>query len=241
MARARSTIGGLKKLLAECAEPVYVVDDERRLVYCNPACVAWTGWPLEQLLGAQCDYHTRPDGPASAGLGPPPEAFQSATWEARVSCRRPDGTLAGCAAHFHRLSRGEAPPAVLVLLADRPSLAEPAQAEVPASQLHECLAEMRQAMGRLHAADQFVGVSPAITRVRDQVHLATAARSPVLIQGPPGSERERVARTIHYLRGGQQPETLVPLSCALLDPELLQTTVHAFLRRQPSRMIPSST
>jgi DNA-binding NtrC family response regulator len=67
-------------------------------------------------------------------------------------------------------------------------------------------------------------------QIRGQVRLAIAGRPQVTISGPPGSGREHLARTIHYHETEEAAPPLVPLSCALLDAELLQSTVEAFVR-----------
>jgi DNA-binding NtrC family response regulator len=99
--------------------------------------------------------------------------------------------------------------------------------------LHLQLARLRQRLGPLYELHQLVGESPAIQRVRDQVQAAVTSGSRVLIVGPEGSGREHVARTIYYLQGPGDAGALVPLSCSLLDAELLQTTISAFIHTRP--------
>jgi DNA-binding NtrC family response regulator len=53
----------------------------------------------------------------------------------------------------------------------------------------------------------------------------------VVVVGPSGSGRERIARTIAELQAQGSAEPTIPLDCSLLDAELLQTTVEALLRR----------
>ncbi len=58
-----------------------------RVVFCNSACAEWLGRPIEQLLGARCDYcateslGTTAD--AATALCPPPEVFHGR----HCSCR----------------------------------------------------------------------------------------------------------------------------------------------------------
>jgi len=78
--------------------------------------------------------------------------------------------------------------------------------------------------------DEVVGVSLAIERVREQVALAARGKTHVVIQGPSGSGREHVARSLHRRAMPDLREVLVPLWCPLLDAELVQTTVTALVR-----------
>ena len=79
--------------------------------------------------------------------------------------------------------------------------------------------------------DPLVGTSAAIKLARAQVRLAAEHVDRVLIVGPRGAGHEAVARSIHqgHRRGANR--RLFPLDCTLLDADLLQTTIAAFIRR----------
>ena len=66
-----------------------------------------------------------------------------------------------------------------------------------------------------------------------QVSLAAAAPANVLIVGPPGSGKEHVAKAIHYRRPSELTGSLVPVDCAVLDAELLVSTLKALSRSAP--------
>jgi DNA-binding NtrC family response regulator len=70
-----------------------------------------------------------------------------------------------------------------------------------------------------------LGNSPAIQRARAQIELAAASNAAVIITGPAGAGKDHVARAIHYQR--KAPGTLVPLSCAVLETNLLRSTLRA--------------
>jgi DNA-binding NtrC family response regulator len=69
--------------------------------------------------------------------------------------------------------------------------------------------------------------------VRAQVQLAATAPVALLIWGPSGSGRERLARSVFDQRNTNRKSRLVPLDCTLLDADLLQTTVEVYLRGSP--------
>ena len=79
MPYSRTIAVDLAKLLDDSVAPIYVLDDQRRIVFCNAACARWTRTKAQDLIGQQCVYHTpaedsEPAGVA-AGLCPPPKVF----------------------------------------------------------------------------------------------------------------------------------------------------------------------
>ena len=234
MARTRSHIAGLSRLLASAPQPVYALDAQRTIVYANDACSAWTGLNPDALLGRRCDYQPgyRSDGSPDPvhGLCPPPEAFQdrptafdvarldsAGQWQTRPAAGLPLGD--GAAACL----------GVLVVVHDQPSATAPACArdETSPPELHQRLrAVLQESFGRV-LLNQIVGQSPAIAQVREQVQLARGADARVLVVGPPGSGREYIARAIHYCDAPSPP--LAPLACSLLDAELLESTIASFV------------
>ena len=220
--------------------PIYVLDEMRRIVYCNPACAAWTGIQAAGLIGQRCDYHSRDEGggpPAvAAGLCPPPEAFAGRHERGVVACRSSNGKLIHRRAEFVPLGRDPLGCAGVVAVLDGVDLDDgqlplPADGEPTAGDLHNRIRAFRQACRGRYTIERLIGDSPAIRRVRDQVALAVEGRARVSIIGPLGSGREHIARTIHYNDQQNTAGPLVPLSCSLLDAELLQTTITAFVRR----------
>ncbi len=103
----------------------------------------------------------------------------------------------------------------------------PAQDE--SQELHLQLQRFRQQRILRIGAASVVGVTPAARRAAAQAELAAATRVNVLILGPPGSGRRRLAEAIHLSGyGGRKGESLlVPLECSLLDADLVQSTLRA--------------
>ena len=107
----------------------------------------------------------------------------------------------------------------------------PSPGDLPdARQLHAQLQGLRDRLAQAYDLERLVGTSAAVERVRGQVELAATNAVRVVILGPPGSGRERVARTIHAKQMAEGWPYLVPLACPLLDAELLESTVEAFMR-----------
>ena len=95
MARRPSIKTALARLFDTAAAPMYVLDDRRRIVYCNPALADWMGSDVVDIIGQRCDYHSEPTASsvdaAYAGLCPPPEVFAGVRRSAQVTVRTRDG------------------------------------------------------------------------------------------------------------------------------------------------------
>jgi len=248
MARQRTTGTELARLLNSARRPVYVLDDEQTLVFCNRACLEWVGRTAEELLGRRCAYHSSPDvtgaDTVAAGLCPPPEAMAGQSITGTVWSVGDDGGVRRRRARFSPL--GEGPQDLIALLAvvepndlpepETPTLAEtppPAADETEAAMLHERIRWFRQqAAGRVRA-DRLLGEGPAIRRARAQVELAAGTQASVLLVGPPGSGRRHTAGAIHYARGADSSGSLIPLACSSLGADLIHSTLTALVAKNP--------
>ena len=90
MAKRRSHATELVQMLDRPEQPVYLLDDQGAIVFCNQACLDWLGPAGEDLVGRRCLYHSSPEvqgaDAVAAGLCPPPEVFQGREVAASV-CR----------------------------------------------------------------------------------------------------------------------------------------------------------
>jgi DNA-binding NtrC family response regulator len=94
-------------------------------------------------------------------------------------------------------------------------------------ELHSQLAAFRDEMRRQHPLDLVIGTHPATQKVRTQLQFATSSDMNVSIVAPDGCGREQIARSVFYNRPPLQGR-LLPLSCDLLDTELLETSLSSF-------------
>ena len=226
----------IQRLLQSTAAPIYVLAENRQIVFANAACSAWLGQTLEALVGTVCEY-LAPDQSANGSapnLAPPPEVEAGAAL-GYVASTTDGGRVRAC--HFHLLSSGEGEGRfILAVVSGQPvSASEVDQFSGAASEsqrLHAQLLELRAEWKKQYKSSAFLGVSPASQRIRSQIGLAAAGARRVLILGPAGSGRDHVARSIHFSQGGA-PGPLIPIACRLLDAELMQQTLAAFLKRHP--------
>jgi len=234
----------LKSIAAELVEfisggvaPVYLLDDARRIVYCNTACARWSGTKISDLVGQQCAYHTpgEQEGPAAvaAALCPPPKVFSGQTRTALVSCLRPDGSLVHRLGHFYPLDDGQDESSPVLVILDRQDASPPvgqsadgqAKEQSPDLQLHEHLRSLRLLMAERFHAESLLGDHSWIMRARAQIALAAQTRANVLCVGPRGSGKAHAAKAIHYAQ--RESGHFVPLSCAVLEPNSLRASLRS--------------
>src|SRR6478609_8701308 len=108
MARKNSYIDSLTKLFDASSRPIYAIDSERRIVYCNRALAAWLDIESSRIIGRVVEYHseptadddeTRDDGPLT-DLCPPPQAFAGEACVGTLSCMARGGRLVHRRAEF---------------------------------------------------------------------------------------------------------------------------------------------
>ncbi|HUY31897.1 MAG TPA: helix-turn-helix domain-containing protein [Pirellulales bacterium] len=245
MPSPRASINTLAKLLDSLTEPVYVLDEERRIVYCNQACREWTCCAAEDLLGQECRYHSRPEttgaAAVAAALCPPLEVFQGQKASATIVLPAGDAPAAAAEraeraerhVEFVPLARGPAQVAGVMAFVQQATTNAAGDKTAPgasAAELHAHIQRFRRWFAPRYHVDRLLGDSPAMRRVRAQVCAASAGAASVLVLGPKGGGRQHVARAIHYAAGPAASGSLVPLACTLLDVDLLGETVRALRR-----------
>jgi len=231
----RSPRAAFFHLFDDAATPVYALDPNRKLVYCNAALATWLGTKTDDLIGKRFDYHAGEEAD-SFSLGVPPSAFTGSVVSGTVA-RRNSGARRNSdlgdeqrdATYLPLVDEsGQSLGVVAVVgqaVVDRTGSNDDAKA------LHRQIMKFRERYRRDYALERLIGNSSAIQLVRDRVALAATSLTRVVVFGPEGSGREHVARTIHYQARDSFLPPLVPLDCGLLDAELLETTVTVFVRR----------
>ena len=238
MANRRLHAGELAKLLNGIEQPIYVLDSSGRIVFLNRACQELLGDLANSLLGVHCSYCAAagqtPEA-AAAALCPPPAAMAGLQTTGTVAFLSADGTFRRRAASFLPLSDGADGCFALIVMARKDDLTEDAEpvasgptpmAEPGSEQLHLLIQEFRRHQAAGHQLDHLIGQSAAARRARRQVELAAGNRCSVLIVGPVGSGRRFTATAIHYASDAKLTGTLIPLDCAVLPAEMVQSTVR---------------
>jgi DNA-binding NtrC family response regulator len=242
----------LAKLLDASPDPIWVVDGERRIRYVNQACAHWTGLGAEDLVGRECRFRTGDEADRAAvtadALCPPPAALAGERSVAEVvlpaaasgtpSPSGPQSTSGPAGRRVDFIPLGIGGLGVTAVLAWMPSeeiAARDAEAlvrhESEAARLHAIVAKLHHDQATRYALDRLVGESPALRRVRSQIPIAAGVGASLLVVGPKGCGRGRIARTVHFQgKTAEAQPPLVPLDCAVLGAELLQATIRGMTR-----------
>ena len=244
MPPTRASANELGKLLGGVAEPLYVVAATGRIVFVNDACSRWIESEAAELVGQECRYNASGDLAGAAAIAgalcPPPEAFRGARIKAPIVLPG-KGDESRRQAEFIPLSLGDDDSAVLAIVSSNEGAEAPSPAgDLSGAELHARLQAYRSRLAIRYHVDRLLGDSPAMQQVRSQVSLAAASAVHVLVIGPQGSGREHVGRAIHYGDGRSALGPLVPLSCSLLDAELLQATLRTLARARPAGERPAT-
>ena len=85
----------LAKFFEQSASPVYILDSENQIIYCNDSLCSWVGVAKTTLLGVVCRYDAAldpetPEGVA-AQLCPAPTVWQETTSRSQIGFPSSDG------------------------------------------------------------------------------------------------------------------------------------------------------
>lgn len=236
MARPRSSTTALRKTLDQSRRPIYVLDARRVIIYCNQACADWTGIATDDLIGVRCNYHTQgshdPIAEIAARLCPPPAVFSGTMLFTEIglpSKQELSFSTASCIPLGTDLEEETGAMVILGPPGELQSILKTSSTDDCDATFHQRLSITRETWARDYKLDRLIGDSPLMRRVQQQVRLAIEQPTHVVITGPTGSGREHVARTIH-LNHTSKPSSLFPISCPLITPESMQSTVAAFVK-----------
>jgi DNA-binding NtrC family response regulator len=76
---------------------------------------------------------------------------------------------------------------------------------------------------------EFVGASPALTKLKNQIAQFAAAPYPVLIEGESGSGKELAAARLHRL-SPRAARPYLSLNCAAISPQLVEPTLFGYVK-----------
>jgi DNA-binding NtrC family response regulator len=210
-------------LFERCAEPLFVLDRRRRLLFVNSAWQTLTGMPAEQAHVLVC-RRPRPvsaDDPLEEilahALTPPPEVLRGASGRVRRLLPQRPAAARWWEVEFLPLLQEGTQGGHIILGRIRPVQAVELVREQP---LSEKLVNLRQRRLERFGLDAWISPLPAVRRLVEQVRLASQVQTPVLLVGEPGTGKQTLARTIHYLSARCDGACAV-LDCAHLPPEAI--------------------
>ena len=252
MARKVATIDSLTTLFDESSQPIYAVDVERLIVYCNRALATWLDIDAKRIIGRAVEFHSEPaagngeggDSPPLADLCPPPQAFAGEACLGTLSCMARGGRLVHRRAEFVPIGASDIEfsrrkkdtlvvprHGVLVLIAaadlSTAELAAEISGEPTADELHRTIRRFRRAQAGRYSIESLLGSSLAMQKVRAQLAAAVASGANTLICGQPGSGRGHAARAIHYCAASGAATKLLPIDCEVLSDDLLRRVLDS--------------
>lgn len=268
--KKRAKLAPLAKLLDRASVPIYVLDADRRVAFCNDAALRWVGCEGDALLDRECRYAPIA-GPAprprrdeedladeqldriAAGLCPPPEAWRGQEARALVTASDENGWLQRRIARFIPISLGDARSRpeeedsgeYMVLAVVEPKDLEHMPHAAPfvlppvdgdllddeAARLRGELQEYSDQRSSQYQVRHFVGNCEAMLLAQARIQLAAESCAHVSICGPSGSGRRHAARAIYYGRPEGATGALLPIDCAVLGVDVIESTLHALASR----------
>lgn len=213
----------LEAVFNRVAEPIFVLNPDRRLVYCNRACEQLVGRPASELIGLICRYHE----PQAAGrlaaiagsFGPSPEILAGRPGAMATLLEPPDAPPLPRTVHFVPCLDDAG--AVLCVVGFMKSPTESAPDGESTSDWHADLLRLRYRLWRRFGFDRLVAAGPAMLRVLDQAKTAAQTNCSVLLLGERGTGKETLARTIHR-ESSRRAAPFVAVSCATMSAEVLE-------------------
>ncbi len=206
-------------LLRQAADPLYLLDRRRTVLFVNRAWEQLTGFASARVRGARA-LRTRDPLPASleallAALAPPAEALRGQTARVRRPVPRAGGPPEWWDITFFPFTGPRGRRAVLARIEPVPRTALAA-----GQPLTPGLVALRERAARWYGLDRLPAESPAQRRLLEQVRLAGRVDAPLLLVGEPGTGKQWLARAIHGY-GKARERTFALVDCARLPASAL--------------------
>jgi hypothetical protein len=226
--------------LAQSTLPIYLLDEQRFVVFANAPLAEWVGLPLEQIVGTRLVYGAaslvaRDAAGLLRGLCPPPGAERLATL---VSALGRDGRVRHRDVQFISLALPDEESSPLLAVVGNHDkspleLADSMGSTPTPQRLHRQLQSWRAQNHGLWPAEFLLGHSPAAVRLRNQIDVAVASRASTLLRGSIASDLAIVARLIHADRstGDTQARSLLVADARLSTVAELTTLVSTAARQ----------
>ncbi len=231
----------LNSRLYAVATPMALIGKDRKVIFFNQGFESLTGWDAGLVVGSLCEYTTEGD-PQTVrallgSLCPPPGVFAGTPVETPAFLPRQKGRpITRQLQHLPLLDPEGQVDCVLVIVS--PIGTAPAIENVsPAHRLHAELTSLRAKLRSRFGISTIIAESEAMLRVVQQVQLAIAGRSALVLEGEPGTGKEHIARVIHHetarafqYEGDVRHLAFVPLDCQRMLPIDLKRTLRRMFR-----------
>ncbi len=197
-------------LFDRSSDPVFVLNNRRRLRYANPAWEKLARQSLEDAYNLHC-IRDRRASPLAQALSPPPEVLAGNIGQTRRAAPPSKVGPPWWDISFLPLMGPEGLLGIVGRIAVVGSSSGPRTRSLP-----EGLVQLRH---RLIGRYTFAGLEsdrPAFDRIAEQARLASRNNAPIAIVGEPGSGKSFLARAIHY-QGISAEKSFIPIDCSALS------------------------
>jgi DNA-binding NtrC family response regulator len=201
-------------LLRGAADPLFLLDRRRAVLFVNRAWEALTGFSAAQVRGARC-RRLRDPLPATlesllAALAPPADALRGKTARVRRAVPRAGGPPDWWDLSFFPFTGPRGRRALLGRIEPVPRQAVAAGQLLPSK-----LIALRERAAQGYDLNRLPGDSPIQRRLLEQLRLASQVDVPLLLVGEPGSGKQWLARSVHG-HGKARARTFAVVDCACL-------------------------
>jgi hypothetical protein len=210
-------------LFRRAAEPLFLLNRRRRILFANAAWEALTAIPLREARGLTCKrYRAAEPGSREAvlhALSPPPEALAGHVTQSRCLLLQAGGEARTWEVAFFPFRDADGLLGILGRITPEAAGSPAGPGPLPAR-----LVGLRDRLFRWHRPENLGGDAPAVRRVREQIRLAGQTQAPVLLLGEAGAGKQWTARAIHQ-QGPAGARTFVGLDCQRLPAPVVEAAV----------------
>lgn len=214
MAKSDPNVFRWQPIFERAAEPLFILDRRRRILFVNQAFEQLIGLSAEQSRGLRCVRRGCPESGieevVAAALAPPADVVEGRSGSSLRFVTAPDGKRWQWRVQFFPIG---GPQGVLWFLGKIHASATEPRKDV--SPLPEELLALRQRVAERHSLESLASNYPSMRRLVSQARLAASSRTPVLLTGEPGSGKRWLARAIHERRRTSD-RSFAALDCARL-------------------------
>lgn len=229
----------LERILSSTQDGVFVIDDNQRFIFLNPACERLTGFSAEELIecGRSCgDLLECRDiqGRLLAGGLCPARIIadgKQASAKQLMQIRTKTGQQRWVETQYTAF-QAENDQHVCVIGVIRDATEAHEKEELWRQSIERLREEVGSLRDQLQKRYGFAGIvtrSPAMQTVFEKIRSACGSSSPVLISGESGTGKELVARTIHF-NGLQKNGPFITLSVAATPKQMVETELFGVNR-----------
>jgi len=230
----------LDQILANTHDAVFVLTKDRHFLYCNRACEKLTGYTADELMAGpntcwQILECRDEQGRSLAGVLCPARVLENAGIHfARhlMQIKAKNGQMRWVEVLYTPIRdnyRRSVELFIGVMRDATENVLRTQQWKKTTESLRSELESLRRQMQDQYGFASIVTRCPAMRVVLEKVRSACTNESPVLIVGPPGSGKERVARTIHY-NGLQKNGPFVPVTVAAFAADQIDAELFGYTR-----------